>query len=138
VYHHGVPVENLLAGAGADELIDLVLRLVIEPGDKILNCPPTFGMYAFDGDLNQARVISGRWRRADFSLDLEAIEQAVSAHHPKLLFLASPNNPDGSLVPRSQIERLLELPVLVVLDEAYIEFAPLAAAAGGSPRNAKT
>jgi histidinol-phosphate aminotransferase len=120
--YHGVPVENILAGAGADELIDLILRLVIEPGDRIINCPPTFGMYAFDADLNAARVIPVG-RHADYSLDIEAIEQAVNAYSPKLIFLASPNNPDGSLVPRAQIERLLELPVLVVLDEAYIEFA---------------
>jgi len=120
--HNGVPMDNILAGAGADELIDLILRLVIEPGDKIVNCPPTFGMYAFDADLNAARVIQVP-RRYDFSLDIEAIEQAVSTHASKLIFLASPNNPDGSLVPRSQIERLLELPLLVVLDEAYIEFA---------------
>ena len=119
---YGIPVENILAGAGADELIDLILRLVIEPGDKIINCPPTFGMYAFDADLNAARVIQVP-RYPDFSLDIGAIEQAVIAHHPKLIFLASPNNPDGSLVPRSQVESLLSLPVLVVLDEAYIEFA---------------
>jgi histidinol-phosphate aminotransferase len=121
--YHNLPLENLLAGAGADELIDLVLRLVIEPGDAVLNFPPTFGMYAFDGDLNQARVIS-IWRKADFSLDLEAIEAAVEAQQPKLIFLASPNNPDGSLTPAQDIERLLGLPVLVVLDEAYMEFAP--------------
>jgi histidinol-phosphate aminotransferase len=121
--YHGVPAENLLAGAGADELIDLVMRLVIEPGDAILNCPPTFGMYSFDGDLNGARVISIA-RRADFSLDLDGIEAAAAAHQPKLLFLARPNNPDGSLVPRSDLARLLALPLLVVLDEAYIEFAP--------------
>ena len=121
--YHNVPAENLLAGAGADELIDLVLRLVIDPGDTILNCPPTFGMYAFDGDLNQARVIPIR-RRQDFSLDLEAIEAAVQQHQPKLIFLASPNNPDGSLTSRQAIERLLKLPMLVVIDEAYIEFAP--------------
>ena len=121
--HHKVPVENLLAGAGADELIDLILRLVIDPGDAILNCPPTFGMYSFDGDLNQARVIQAR-RRPDFSLDLAAIEAAVQQQQPKLIFLASPNNPDGSLTPRETIERLLKLPLLVVMDEAYIEFAP--------------
>jgi histidinol-phosphate aminotransferase len=120
---HSVPVENLLAGAGADELIDLVLRLVIEPGDVILNCPPTFGMYRFDGDLNGAQVVE-IYRREDFSLDVEAIEQAARLHKPKVLFLASPNNPDGSLLPGEVIERLLELPLLLVLDEAYIEFAP--------------
>ncbi len=118
-----VPNENLLVGAGADELIDLVLRLVIEPGDVVLNCPPTFGMYRFDGDLNGARVVEV-FRRPDFSLDLPAIEQAALQRQPKLLFLASPNNPDGSLIPHTAIQRLLDLPLLLVLDEAYIEFAP--------------
>jgi len=121
--YHGMPPENLLVGAGADELIDLLLRLVIEPGDAILNCPPTFGMYAFDGDINRARVVAAP-RRADFSLDLEAVERAIQQYQPKLIFLANPNNPDGSLLAPGVIERLLTLPILVVLDEAYIEFAP--------------
>jgi len=120
---HNLPAENLLAGAGADELIDLILRLVIEPGDVILNCPPTFGMYRFDGDLNGGRVVDV-YRNSDFSLDVDAIVQVAGAYKPKLLFLASPNNPDGSLIPIPVIERLLELPLLVVLDEAYMEFAP--------------
>jgi len=121
--YHQVPVDCLLAGAGADELIDLTLRLVTSPGDVVLNCPPTFGMYTFDSDLQAARVVSTP-RRADFSLDVDAIEQAVAEHRPKLLFIASPNNPDGGLAGRETIERLLALPLLVVLDEAYIEFAP--------------
>lgn len=120
---HGVPFENILAGAGADELIDLILRLVIEPGDVVLNCPPTFGMYRFDGDLNGARVVEVI-RREDFSLDVLAIETAAAQHSPKVLILASPNNPDGSLVATQDLERLLKLPWLVVLDEAYMEFAP--------------
>jgi len=119
----GVPDENLFAGAGADELIDLILRLLIEPGEAILNCPPTFGMYAFDGDLADARVISIP-RLPDFSVDIQAIEETVKAHRPKLIFLASPNNPDGSLVSRADLERLLDLPLILVLDEAYVEFAP--------------
>jgi len=121
--YHGIPFENLVAGAGADELIDLLLRLVIEPGDAMLNCPPTFGMYAFDGNLNRAQIIPVP-RRPDFSLDLPAIMAAAREHRPKLLFLASPNNPDGSLSGRQVIESLLELPLLLALDEAYIEFAP--------------
>lgn len=120
--YHNIPEENILAGAGADELIDLILRLVVQPGDAILNCPPTFGMYAFDGDLNGARVLAVT-RRPDFSLDVEGIERAVRKHRPKVLFIASPNNPDGSLTPRETILHLLDLPLLVVMDEAYIEFA---------------
>ncbi|MEW5872132.1 MAG: histidinol-phosphate transaminase [Chloroflexota bacterium] len=120
--YHGLPVENLLAGAGADELIDLLLRAVIEPGDVILNCPPTFGMYAFDGDVNRARVINLQ-RDPAFTIDLPAIQAAVAQYRPKLIFLASPNNPDGSLTRSEEIEHLLDLPCLLVLDEAYIEFA---------------
>jgi histidinol-phosphate aminotransferase len=120
---HHLPFEQILAGAGADELIDLVLRLTIDPGEAVINCPPTFGMYSFDEDLNCARIINVP-RREDFSLDLPAIEQAVAQYNPKLIFIASPNNPDGSLVPMAVMERLLALPILVVLDEAYMEFAP--------------
>ncbi len=117
----GLPREIILAGAGSDELIDLIMRLVLRPGDCILNCPPTFGMYAFDAALHGARVVSVP-RRPDFSLDLAGIERAVSEHHPKLLFLACPNNPDGSVFDAETLRRLLALPVLVVLDEAYAEF----------------
>ena len=117
-----VPEENLMAGAGADELIDLLMRVLLEPGDCVLSCPPTFGMYAFDGELNAAHVVEVT-RKADFSLDLEAIFSAVEQHRPKLLFLATPNNPDGSMPDAATIDALLDLPTLVVLDEAYIEFA---------------
>lgn len=118
----GAPAENLLPGAGADELIDLVMRVTLNPGDAIINCPPTFGMYAFDADLNNARVINVP-RKPDFSLDVEGILAAAGKFSPKLVFLASPNNPDGSLLPQPVLQKLLALPALIVLDEAYIEFA---------------
>jgi len=118
----GVPANLLLAGAGADELIDLTMRLFLQPGDAILNCPPTFGMYTFDAAISGARVISVP-RRSDFSLNLNAVEEAAHQHHPKLIFVASPNNPDGSWLPDADLERLLALPLVVVLDEAYVEFA---------------
>ena len=123
----GAPMENLVAGAGADELIDLILRLILEPGDSIINCPPTFGMYSFETKLNTGEVISIQ-RRPDFSIDLEAVKQAVTAHQPKAVFITTPNNPDGSFPEPEIIDALLDLPVLVILDEAYIEFS---GAAGG-------
>lgn len=119
----GLPIEQLLVGAGADELIDLLMRLLLEPGDKILTCPPTFGMYAFDAAVNAAEVVEVR-RRQDFSLNLDEIARAVDQDNPKLLYLASPNNPDGSLLSDAEYETLLNLPLIVVLDEAYVEFAP--------------
>ena len=118
----GVPEQNLLAGSGADELIDLVLRVVLEPQERVLVCPPTFSMYAFDTRLNAGQVVDVS-RKADFSLDLDAIRAMVSEQRPKILFLTSPNNPDGSLLPQETLEELLRLPLLVVLDEAYIEFS---------------
>jgi histidinol-phosphate aminotransferase len=118
----GVSSEYLLAGAGADELIDLLMRVILEPDDCILSCPPTFGMYSFDAELNAARVIEVP-RNRDFSLDMVAICKAVEVHQPKILFIATPNNPDGSLLDQRNIDKLLELPLLLVLDEAYIEFA---------------
>ena len=118
----GLGAEHLMAGCGADELIDILMRTVLEPGDAILNCPPTFGMYAFDADVNNARVIDVP-RRADFSVDVAAVVAAAKAHQPKLLFLTSPNNPDGCVMSDADVATLLELPLLVVLDEAYVEFS---------------
>src|SRR5512138_1701165 len=110
----GVGEEYLLAGAGADELIDLLMRVFLEPGDCVLSCPPTFGMYSFDAELNSARCIEVP-RNPDFSLDMKSIRKAVDAYQPKILFIASPNNPDGSLLHAKIIDELLTLPLLVVL-----------------------
>jgi len=120
----GVPDANILPGQGADELIDLICRLTLGPGDAMINCPPTFGMYPFDAALAGAEVISVP-RRADFRVDVDAVMEASRRRAPKLLFLTSPNNPDGSLLPREDLVRLLRLPLLVVVDEAYVEFAGL-------------
>jgi len=123
----GMPKERLFPGAGADELIDLVLRATITPGDVVINCPPSFGMYPFSADVNAAQLIEVP-RRADFSIDVPAIESAVRSHpRAKVLFVCSPNNPDGSIMSDENLRRLLALPLLVVLDEAYVEFtSPLA------------
>jgi histidinol-phosphate aminotransferase len=118
----GVPEQNLLAGSGADELIDLLLRVLLRPGEAVLDCPPTFSMYAFDTRLNAGTLLEVP-RRPDFSLDLPAIRKAIAGRQVKIMYLASPNNPDGSLVPAGTVEELLNLPILLVIDEAYIEFA---------------
>lgn len=122
----GVPAENILTTHGADEMLDLLCRMFLRPGDAIVNCPPTFGMYTFDAGLVGADAIEV-WRKADYRIDVEAIEalfaEPDAAGRIKLLFLTSPNNPTGNLLDDADLERLLALPALVVLDEAYIEFA---------------
>jgi histidinol-phosphate aminotransferase len=118
----GVPSEHLMAGAGADELLDLLMRVFLEPDDCILSCPPTFGMYSFDAELNAARCIEVP-RRSDFSLDIDGIRRAIETYEPKLFFITSPNNPDGSMLDKETLDGMLELETLIILDEAYIEFA---------------
>ncbi|MCA9942996.1 MAG: histidinol-phosphate transaminase [Anaerolineales bacterium] len=117
-----MPRERLLAGMGADELIDLVLRVVLSPGDVVIDCPPSFGMYPFSTAVNSGQYVQV-WRNEDFSLDVAGIETAVAKNPTaKILFLCSPNNPDGSTIPDAHLRRLLQLPLLVVLDEAYVDF----------------
>jgi histidinol-phosphate aminotransferase len=119
----GIDKSHILFGNGSDELIDLVMRLFLAPGDTIINCPPTFGMYSFDATICGAGVVRVR-RRDDFSLDVEEIRRQVRAQQTtKLLFVNSPNNPDGSLTRREDLLQLLKLPLVVVVDEAYAEFS---------------
>jgi histidinol-phosphate aminotransferase len=127
----GIDKSHVMFGHGSDELIDLVMRLFLGPGDAIINCPPTFGMYSFDSAICGAEVVRVP-RRADFSLDVEGIRRQVLDHPTsrpsdhltkKLLFINSPNNPDGSLTSREDLLRLLEFPLVVVIDEAYGEFS---------------
>jgi histidinol-phosphate aminotransferase len=119
--YSGVPYENILVGAGADELIDLIMRLTMAPGEKMINCPPTFGFYDADAQVNNLEILDVR-RKSDFSLDIPGIEKAVS-EGGKSIFLANPNNPDGGVINPEDLLKILALPVLVVLDEAYVEFA---------------
>lgn len=124
-----VPAAHILSSHGADEMLDYLCRLFLSPGDAIINCPPTFGMYSFDAKLQGAEVIDV-WRNPDHTIDVEAIIKAASRQStgdkqsvPKLLFLTSPNNPSGTWLDDNDLKRLLELPLMVILDEAYIEFA---------------
>ena len=124
-----VPVEQILPSHGTDEILDYLCRLFLGPGDAIINTPPTFGMYSFDAKLVGAEVLEV-WRTNDYHIDVEATCDLINSAaqdgesaSPKLLFLTSPNNPTGNWLPDNDLLRLLELPVIVVLDEAYVEFA---------------
>lgn len=117
----GFPAESIIAGNGSDELIDLTLRLFVSEGDEILNAPPTFGMYPFLVTVAAGRLVNVP-RRSDFSLDIEGLCAAVSPR-TRVVFIASPNNPTGDLVTEGEVRRLLSLNLVVVVDEAYYEFA---------------
>ena len=127
--HLDTDIERIVCGLGSDDLIDLILRAVLLPGDGVINCSPTFGMYPFSTEIAGGRVIDVP-RLESFALDLDAIEKAAA--NAKLIFVASPNNPTGQRMSPDELERLLETGLLVVVDEAYVEFAGV----HGSPASA--
>ncbi len=119
----GVAPEQIFIGNGSDEAIDLAFRVFCEPReDNAIAIAPSYGMYRVAAAINDVEMREVQLRE-DFSLDIEAL-LAAADDRSKLLFLCSPNNPSGNLFPRTQIEELLaKFPGMVVLDEAYIDFA---------------
>jgi histidinol-phosphate aminotransferase len=119
----GATPGHVVLSNGADEMIDLLIRLFVEPGEAIVICPPTFSMYRFYGRVNRCRLLDAP-RRKDLSLDVPAIEGVVqrSEGEARLLFIVSPGNPSGQAIPLAVTAQLLELPLMVAVDEAYIEF----------------
>ena len=117
----GAPAERIVAGAGSDELIDLTLRCLAGTGEHVINCPPTFGMYGFLGEVLGVPVVEVE-RDARFGVDVEAVRAAVTPQTAAIV-LASPNNPTGNGLSDAEIDALLGSGATVVLDEAYSEFA---------------
>ena len=114
----GVDPEQIVAGSGADDLIDIILRLMCPEAVAVLT--PTFGMYSFLARINHARPLEVP-RGPRFEVDIQATSRAVEAG-AKVVFLASPNNPTGNGLSRVDAEALCVLDALIVVDEAYIEF----------------
>ncbi len=119
----GVQPEQVFLGNGSDEAIDLLIRAFCEPYvDSILITEPTYGMYAVCAGVNGVNVQQALLDH-EFNLDVEAFPKTFDAT-TKILFLCSPNNPTSNLLSRERIVRVLNrFYGLVVIDEAYIDFA---------------
>ncbi|MDO8636736.1 MAG: histidinol-phosphate transaminase [Dehalococcoidia bacterium] len=117
----GTTPESIVLGAGSDELIDLILRLFLDPGDKVINCVPTFGMYPFNTGICGGEVTT-ILRDEDYEVDVPAVKAAIDKR-TKVLFLASPNNPSGNITVPDDLRELVDTGILVVVDEAYAEFS---------------
>jgi len=117
----GHPTEQIMAGAGADEMIDLLMRLFVAPGERVLDCKPTFGMYHFCARVADAEVVSIQ-RDDKFEVDVEAVAREDD-ERTKIVFLASPNNPTGNILTEEQTRDLLKLGMVIVVDETYFEFS---------------
>lgn len=122
----GLSKDNILATRGADEGIELIIRSFCKAyQDSILICPPTYGMYAISAENHGAHVIKVPLTSTDLTLDLTGLTQQVGK--VKVVFLCSPGNPTGNLLPQEQIIKAIKLfkgSAMVVVDEAYIEFSP--------------
>jgi histidinol dehydrogenase len=119
----GVAPNQIFLGNGSDEAIDLLVRLTCTPGqDSIVICPPTYGMYEVAANLNDVRI-ERLPLTPDFQLPADAA-QKLAASSAKLIFLCSPNNPTGNLLAVEAMETILaNFKGLVVVDEAYADFA---------------
>ena len=116
----GMSSDYIIASAGSDELIDLLFRLFISEGDKILDFEPTFAMYGFCARIAGGSVTMAP-RDENIDVDIEVTKNIID-ERTKIIFLSSPNNPTGNMANRDQIEALLKTDLLVVVDEAYFEF----------------
>jgi histidinol-phosphate aminotransferase len=118
----GIEPEKMFLGNGSDEAIDLLIRAFCEPHeDAIIVLQPTYGMYAVCAAVNAVDVVNIRLN-PDFDIDLNAL--SLSDPTAKILFLCSPNNPSGNILSSEKITDILtHFGGLVVIDEAYIDFA---------------
>ena len=114
----GVAPEQIVAGTGADDLIDILLRLTMPEAVAVI--VPTFGMYRFLARIVGAKVIEVP-RTEGFAVDVGGAAAAVD-EGASVVFVTSPNNPTGNALTRAEAEALCALDALIVIDEAYIEF----------------
>ena len=120
---YSVTNEQIMVTRGSDEGIDLLIRSFCTAGDdRVVYCPPTFGMYSVSAGIQNALLEAVELSSDDWQLNI----QAIVAAQPKVVFLCNPNNPTGHLLKTTNIEMLCETlseQALVIVDEAYIEFA---------------
>lgn len=119
-----VATENIFLGNGSDEPIDLIIRAFCEPGiDNIVTIDPTYGMYQVSAEINNVEIKKVSLTD-EFQLDVEEVFKAVN-ENTKLIFLCSPNNPSGNCLEKElMVEIVQNFKGVVIIDEAYIDFAP--------------
>lgn len=118
-----VEAAQIFLGNGSDEAIDLIYRIFCIPGyDNVVATAPTYGMYQVCAEINDIEYRPVKLS-TEYTLQADAILQATD-DHTKVIFLCSPNNPTGNLLDGKEIKRILDsFPGIVVIDEAYIDFA---------------
>ena len=118
----GVPMEQIVCGAGLDDVFVAVAMALIDPGDQVIITEPTFGVYRPLFSAHGAEVVNAPLS-SDFQLQPDVVLAAIT-DRTKLIILCTPNNPTGNLFPMDEVERICaEAPCIVAIDEAYVEFS---------------
>ncbi|QHT70130.1 histidinol-phosphate transaminase [Rhodocytophaga rosea] len=119
-----VPAKQIFLGNGSDEAIDLIIRATCTPAqDEVILLPPTYGMYEVSANIHEVRLVKVPLT-PQFQIDVPAVLKAITPR-TKLIFLCSPNNPTGNLLRKEDMQQIIkQFNGLVVVDEAYIDFAP--------------
>lgn len=118
----GVRPDQILLGNGSDEILDMIYRVFFEPGkDNIIINVPTFGMFEVLSNINDI-TCKKVLLKDNFQLDINGIMAEIN-EQTKAVFICSPNNPTGNLMKQDDILKLLNLNLLVIIDEAYIDFS---------------
>lgn len=119
---HGVKRGNVVAGNGGDELLFNILLAFGGEGRTLIDCPPTFSIYGLYAQLTRTNVVRIARDPETFAIDQDAVMQAAAT--ADVVMLTTPNNPTGTLISKAWIEELAaSTDALIVVDEAYIEFA---------------
>ena len=125
--HLGQPAERLFCANGSNEVLQTLLLTYGGPGRRIVTFEPTYALHAHIANITGTEVVTGE-RRADFTIDPAAARDLIERTQPAIVFVCSPNNPSGTVEPEATIDAVLDAaPGLVVVDEAYGEFAPRSA-----------
>ncbi len=125
---HGVEPSQVIVGNGGDELLFNLFLAFGGQGRVLVNCPPTFSVYQMYAELVETTVVNVGRDLADFATDVDAL--VAAARSASMVIVTSPNNPTGDLFPKEGVRALCEAcPGVVMVDEAYMEFAPAGASA---------
>ncbi len=123
----GLDKNQIVAGSGADEMIECIFKIFCNKDDVLIDVQPTFGMYSFLADSIGMKVMPFE-RDLDWTININKLKEEIDINSAKVIFLASPNNPTGNSLSNQDLEEILKMDILVVVDETYFEFCGSTAA----------
>ncbi len=120
---HDVEPDNVYVSHGSSEIIDMIMRLFVAPGDEVIIPNPTFSLYGLRAKAVGGKVVSVDMTE-DMQYDIKAMLDAVT-DRTKVIIVCTPNNPTGDFIPDKDLMKIVNLGIPTMVDEAYLEFQPM-------------